>query len=649
MKNLLGFIATVLIAALLASCSFEPPEPFAITGELVVIEDNEPEEAISDDSTTDETEMRLDPSSVSVTVSYETTKRNGDVETVEVASGDFSEGTLELTGVVNEPTTVEISVDIGEDEPLTASAVLAPGSATGFVVMDYLGSYPSDQLAMKGSSFLSKDPEKKFSISGDFSSVDEDLSHAVVSASAMTYDDEGEYEGMSLGSVRLENDSFLIEADIEEPSRVQVFLSAPGNSYYASTQDILVEPGSEITVSPRGRAPDLLATSGVGMHAALIESWQQTEEYLSTFDKYAEAYTQFMAEWEAQTEAVQSGTEENQDTDEEAASDEAIASESTESDDSTATEITAAEEVDGDSATDGEDSVATALEEPSTPAAEGCEHAVLAAGPSADFRTSSSSGLPEYYKLRQQLDGIQRDALQSIATQSNDPFESLLAMELGAFGYGAENRSDALPVYDRLVTLFDEDRYVSRINRARDRVVWRIESEENDESLIPGQKAPEFTLANLEGTEVALYDVLAEKELVLIDFWASWCGPCIADFPELKRLYSAYNGLGFEIVGVSIDSAHEDWEGGSTEHELPWIDLGEMDGWEGATATTYGVLAIPKGFLLDSKGCILEKRVRPAQLEEALVARFGEVPELTEPSTESESETEDPGSDEMGG
>lgn len=649
MKNLLGLVATVLIAALLASCSFEPPEPFAITGELVVIENNEPEEAILDDSTTDETETRLDPSSVSVTVSHEKTRWNGDVETVELATGDFSDGTLELSGVVHEATTVEIAVNIGEDEPLTATAVLAPGGKTRIALLDYLGSYPADELAMMGSSHLSKDPQKKFSITGDFSSVDEDLSHAVLTASALQYDDEGKIKGFSLGAVLLENDTFLIEGDIDEPARVQVFLSAPGNSYYASTQDILVEPGSEITVSPRGTAPDLLATSGVGMHAALIESWQQTEEYLSTFDKYAEAYTQFMADWEAEREAAQSGTEDSQDTGEEATSDEAIASDSTESDDSTETEITTPEEVDGDSATDEEDSVALALEEPSTPAAEGCEHAVLASSPSASLRTSGSRDLPEYYKLRQQLDGIQQDTLQAIAKQSENPIESLLAMELGAFGYGAENQSDALMVYDRLVTKFDEDRYVKRISQARDRLVWRIESGENDESLIPGQKAPEFTLANLEGTEVALYDVLAEKELVLIDFWASWCGPCIADFPELKRLYSAYNDLGFEIVGVSIDSAFEDWEGGSTEHELPWIDLGEMDGWQGATATTYGVLAIPKGFLLDSKGCILEKSVRPARLEEALVARFGEVPELTEPSSEEETETEELGSDEMGG
>ena len=496
---------------------------------------------------------------------------------------------------------------------------------------------------MKGSSFLSKDPEKKFSISGDFSSVDKDLSNAVVTASVMQYDDEGEYQGISLGSVRLENDRFLFEADIEEPSQVQVFLSAPGSSYYASTQDLLVEPGAEITTANRGKAPLLLvATSGASMHAALIESWQQTDEYLTTFDKYSKAYAEYRAEWEAQLEAAQADTEESEVTDEEAVAEEEIASESTEIEDNAQSVGETVEET----------STAIASAESATPVAEGCEHVTVASEPTSSLQTADASYLPEYYKyykLQQQLYGFKRDALQEIATQSDDPFKALLAMELGAFEFGAENRSDALPVYDRLATLFDEDRLIKRVGKARDRVVWRIESEQNDEGLTPGQKAPEFTLANLEGTEVALYDVLAEKELVLIDFWASWCGPCIADFPELKRLYSAYNGLGFEIVGVSIDSAHEDWEGGSTEHELPWIDLGEMDGWEGATATTYGVLTIPKGYLLDSQGCILDRNVRPAMLKEALVASFGEVPELNEPSTESESDLEDPSIDETGG
>ena len=90
---------------------------------------------------------------------------------------------------------------------------------------------------------------------------------------------------------------------------------------------------------------------------------------------------------------------------------------------------------------------------------------------------------------------------------------------------------------------------------------------ENDAILVPGQKVPEFILADYDGEDKSLYELLADKDMVLIDFWASWCGPCIADFPELKKLHAAYTDEDFEIVGVSIDSTEEAWKEGVDEHE----------------------------------------------------------------------------------
>ncbi|MYD44917.1 MAG: TlpA family protein disulfide reductase [Gammaproteobacteria bacterium] len=151
---------------------------------------------------------------------------------------------------------------------------------------------------------------------------------------------------------------------------------------------------------------------------------------------------------------------------------------------------------------------------------------------------------------------------------------------------------------------------------------YRREQQRNDKKLVPGQKVPEFSLVGLDGEEVALSDVLQEKNTVLIDFWASWCGPCVASFPTLKELRAKYAQDGFEVVAISIDTSHEEWAEGSKKHEIPWINLGELESWDGDVATMYGVHFIPKSYLIDSEGCILQKDLPIDLLEEVVVSRF---------------------------
>lgn len=151
---------------------------------------------------------------------------------------------------------------------------------------------------------------------------------------------------------------------------------------------------------------------------------------------------------------------------------------------------------------------------------------------------------------------------------------------------------------------------------------YRREQQRNDKKLVPGQKVSDFSLVDLDGEKVSLFDVLQEKNTVLIDFWASWCGPCVASFPKLKELRANHGQDGFEVVAISIDSTHEEWAEGSEKYEIPWINLGELESWDGEVATLYGVHFIPKSYLIDSEGCILQKDLPIDLLEKVVVSRF---------------------------
>lgn len=147
-----------------------------------------------------------------------------------------------------------------------------------------------------------------------------------------------------------------------------------------------------------------------------------------------------------------------------------------------------------------------------------------------------------------------------------------------------------------------------------------------DRKLRPKDKVPKFTLPKVDGEEILLYDILEENEYVVIDFWATSCGPCIAKFPKWKKIYSTYKEHGLEIVSICLDLTHEDWEESSQEHQLPWINLGEIEDefLEGPTSKAFRLRSIPRSYLVDSNGCILHTHIFPMELESFLKSEYGE-------------------------
>jgi peroxiredoxin len=116
-----------------------------------------------------------------------------------------------------------------------------------------------------------------------------------------------------------------------------------------------------------------------------------------------------------------------------------------------------------------------------------------------------------------------------------------------------------------------------------------------------GKIVPEFSAKKVDGSTGALKDLIAGKKYILLDFWASWCGPCKKEIPNMKKQYELYHSKGFEIISISIDKDSDAWKKAVKEHQLVWPNL--LD--EGEVANLYKVRAVPSMFLIDNTGKII--------------------------------------------
>ena len=131
-----------------------------------------------------------------------------------------------------------------------------------------------------------------------------------------------------------------------------------------------------------------------------------------------------------------------------------------------------------------------------------------------------------------------------------------------------------------------------------------------------GQTIADFALDTPKGEPLSVMSEIQKNKVTILDFWASWCGPCRREMPFMKELYTKYQSKGLGIVGISLDESAADWNRAIDELRIPWPQISDLKGWECSAAQTFQVTAIPYLILLDQEGKILHKGLRGEELEQ---------------------------------
>lgn len=193
----------------------------------------------------------------------------------------------------------------------------------------------------------------------------------------------------------------------------------------------------------------------------------------------------------------------------------------------------------------------------------------------------------------------------------SDESAQILMMEASLYSQILDNETKGKELLAQLKKDFPESKAAAMLKKQE--VAEKVRA-----GLTAGAAFPDFEEKDLAGKPLSIANY--KGKVVLIDFWATWCGPCVGELPNVLKTYEKHHKDGFEIIGISLDKDQQKLENFTKQKNMTWVQYFDGKGWENKLAQKYGVNSIPATYLLDGEGKIIGSNLRGEKLEEAVVA-----------------------------
>jgi peroxiredoxin len=206
--------------------------------------------------------------------------------------------------------------------------------------------------------------------------------------------------------------------------------------------------------------------------------------------------------------------------------------------------------------------------------------------------------------------------LDSHKSEKTDDAAQILFMKGMLYIEIFDNPDKGADIVKKVKTDYPESSQAKNADKILTMIAAQAESKKIQKDLAVGKPFPDFDVKDLDGKPLSVANF--KGKIVLIDFWATWCGPCVAELPNVIETYGKYHDKGFEVIGISLDQDQAKLTAFIKEKKMPWPQYFDGKGWQNQLGQKYGINSIPATYLIGKDGNILAKNLRGEALASAV-------------------------------